>query len=48
MRINRKILKTAAVAASAAWLGGCFLGGEEGPSAEQKKQSTDAAAQGTG
>lgn len=46
MRISRRILKTAALAASAAWLGGCFLGADDGPSAEQKKQSTAATSQG--
>lgn len=49
MRLTPRILMTAAVAASSAWLGGCFLGADDnGPSAEQQKQSAAAAAEGSG
>jgi hypothetical protein len=40
MRMPKKTLLTAALAASAVWLSGCFLGADEsGPSAAQKKRS---------
>lgn len=43
-----QILTTAALAASAAWLGGCFLGADDGgPSAQDKQQSSQVAAQGS-
>jgi len=49
MRIIPRILTTAALTAASAWLGGCFLGSDNnGPSAEEKKQSADAASQGNG
>jgi hypothetical protein len=49
MRMPNRPVLTAAVAASAVWLGGCFLGADEsGPSAEQKKRSETSVAQGSG
>ena len=49
MRIIPRILTTAALTAASAWLGGCFLGSDNsGPSADEKKQSADAASQANG
>jgi len=49
MRLTPGFIMTAVVAASSVWLGGCFLSADDnGPSADQQKQSAAAAAEGSG
>lgn len=48
MPSSSRILMKTALFASAAWLGGCFLGADDGPGSAEKQQSQEAAGKGSG